>query len=129
VLVLGMFLVVCLVVGLAVDGTKAFVYRRTLQNAADAAALAGAGELDREGYYSSGGGRMVLDGPAAERLSRLYIERRGLTPTRIAVSVGAGAVVVDVEGRAETSFLALAGIDWIPVHVRARARPVAGSNP
>jgi hypothetical protein len=48
VLALGLALVVFAIAGLAVDGTRAFLARRSLQNLADAAALAGAGELDTD---------------------------------------------------------------------------------
>jgi uncharacterized membrane protein len=47
VLVVGLALVVFAVTGLAVDGTRAFLLRRTLQNVADASAVAAAGEISR----------------------------------------------------------------------------------
>lgn len=59
--------------GLAIDGTRAFLYRRTLQSAADAAALAGAGELDATRYYASKGRAVRIDPRAAEEVARRWL--------------------------------------------------------
>lgn len=73
VLVLGMALLAFALSGVAVDGTRAWLYRRTLQNAADGAALAGAAELDRSAYYASGGESVVLDADARARGDELVV--------------------------------------------------------
>lgn len=125
VLVLGMAMLAFAVAGLAVDGTRAWLYRRSLQNAADAAALAGASELDRAAYYSSGGEELVLDDDAEAIAARSL---SGRTPgTRARVTSTRGRVVVEVRGEVATTFLSLAGIPTIEVAVRADAAPVPGT--
>lgn len=124
VLVLGMSLLAFAVAGLAVDGTRAWLYRRTLQNAADAAALAGAGELDRAGYYASG--EVTLDRAASERTALRWLATRR-TDARAAVESTTDRVTVEMRGRIATTFLSLAGIDGIDVAVRADAAPIPGT--
>ena len=126
VLVLGMALLAFAVAGLAVDGTRAWLYRRTLQNAADAAALAGASELDRAAYYSSGGDDVVLDEVASERTALRWLTDRA-TEARAAVDSSPDRVTVEMRGTVATTFLSLAGIDDIQVAVRADAAPIAGT--
>lgn len=123
VLVLGMALLAFAVAGLAVDGTRAWLYRRTLQNAADAAALAGASELDRAVYYASGGDDVVLDEVASERTAIRWLTSRA-TDARATVDSTADRVTVELRGTVATTFLSLAGIDDIDVAVRADAAPV-----
>lgn len=126
VLVLGMALLAFAVAGLAVDGTRAWLYRRTLQNAADSAALAGAAELDRSAYYSSGGERVVLDADASERVATSWLSGRELG-ARAAIRSTDGRVTIEMKGAVATTFLSLAGIDRIEVAVRADAAPIAGT--
>lgn len=126
VLVLGMALLAFAVAGLAVDGTRAWLFRRTLQNAADAAALAGAGELDRSAYYGSGGGEVALDETASERVAARWLASRALDASA-RVDVTVERVTVELEGTVTTTFLSLAGIRSIPVAVRADAAPMPGS--
>jgi hypothetical protein len=124
-LALGLGLVLIAVSGLAVDGTRAFLLRRTLQNAADAAALAGAGEVDRSVYYRTGGEGVALHPDAARRTALAWLARRG-------ISAGAGVrasperVGVVLRGRTQTMFLRLVGIGSVPVAARARAGPRPG---
>lgn len=127
VLALGLALVTFAVAGLAVDGTKAFLLRRTLQNAADASALAGSGGLDAGSYYSSGGRRVELDPEAARRAALDLLERRGLRG-QVSIAAGADGVQVTLRGEARTTFLSLVGIRALPVAVVARAEPVAGAG-
>lgn len=126
VLVLGMAMLAFAVAGLAVDGTRAWLYRRTLQNAADAAALAGAAELDRATYYGSGGRSVSLDEGASERVASQWLSRRGID-ARAAILSTDDRVTVEMRGAVTTTFLALAGIEEIPVAVSADAAPVAGT--
>lgn len=125
VLVLGMAVLAFAVAGLAVDGTRAWLYRRSLQNAADAAALAGASELDRAAYYSSGGGALVLADDASAVAARSLSGRAPAARAR--VSSTRDVVVVEVRGEVATTFLSLAGIRTIEVAVRADAAPVPGT--
>jgi uncharacterized membrane protein len=125
VLVLGMALLCFAVAGVAVDGTRAFLFRRTLQNAADSAALAGAAELDRRVYYGSGGRSITLDPSLAERLATAYFGDRALD-ARVVVDSGAGGVAVVARGEVTTTWLGLVGIEALPVAVEARAAPLAG---
>lgn len=126
VMVLGLALLCFAISGLAVDGTRAFLARRTLQNAADGAAAAGASELDTGAYYRSGGRNVSLDPDAARRVAGRWLAQRGLG---VAASVVADdrAVTVTLRDEIPTSWLGLAGIDHIPVAARARSRPLAGS--
>ncbi len=125
VLVLGLAVIVFAVAGLAVDGTRAFLYRRTLQNAADAAALAASGQLDTGAYYGTGGREVTLDPVAARREAFVWLTRRGLD-ARASVTTGDSMVAVTLRGELDTSFLSLVGIGQVPVAVLARARPVEG---
>lgn len=126
VLVLGMALLAFAVAGVAVDGTRAWLYRRTLQNAADAAALAGAAELDRGAYYASGGAEVVLDEDASERVATRWLSGRPVA-ARATVDSTADRVTVEMRGAVDTTFLSLAGIRSIPVAVRADAAPIPGT--
>jgi Flp pilus assembly protein TadG len=125
VLVLGMALLCFAVAGVAVDGTRAFLFRRTLQNAADSAALAGAAELDRRVYYGSGGRRITLDPGLAGRLATAYFGDRALD-AEVAVDTGSAGVAVVARGEVATTWLGLVGIETLPVAVEARAAPLAG---
>ena len=128
VLVLGLVLVAFAVAGVAVDGTRAFLFRRTLQNAADSAALAGAGELDENAYYSSGGSRVVLDSGSAVSEANRILELRGLSASK-RIGIDRGAVAVILRDEVATSFLGVVGIERIPVAADARAEPFAGAAP
>jgi uncharacterized membrane protein len=122
VLVLGMALVAFAVAGLAVDGTRAWLARRSLQNAADAAALAGAGEIDRARYYASGGAEVRLDAAAGEAVAARWLRARGID-ARAAVSATDERVSIEMRAEVDTSFLALVGIDSLEVAVEADAAP------
>ena len=126
VMALGLALVAFAVAGLATDGTRAFLLRRTLQNAADSAALAGASELDTDLYYSSGGRETVLDPARARVVALEWLGRRDLT-ARPAIAATPTEVSVSLRDELRTAFLGLVGIDRIPVAVIATARPFEGS--
>lgn len=125
ILVIGLSLVVFAIAGLAVDGTRAFLFRRSLQNSADAAALAAAAELDRAVYYGSGGTTAVLDESAARAAAGRWLEMRGL-PLSAEVDVAPQRVEVVIRGRVPTTFLGLVGVGVIPVAARADAAAVPG---
>ena len=125
VLVLGMALVAFAVGGLAVDGTRAFLLRRTLQHAADGASLAAASELDTTSYYASGGNRIELDLAPARRTAERWLGLRGIDAS-VAIEVSPDAVNVVLRSEMPTSFLGLVGVDRVPVAASARSEPVAG---
>jgi hypothetical protein len=99
--------------------------RRTLQSAADAAALAGAAELDARAYYSSGGREIVLDREGARRKALAWLSRRGVRAAA-SVVVGESGVSIVLRGEAPVTFLRLVGVGGIPVATQARAEPLPG---
>lgn len=128
ILVLGLAVIIMAVAGVAVDGTRAFLMRRTMQSSADAAALAGASSLDSGAYYGSGGRRITVDPDAAGRTAANLVAERGLT-VGTDVIASTDRVRVVLRGRVPTTFLGLVGIRTIPVAVEATARPLAGDVP
>lgn len=128
VLVVGMALVAAAVVGLAIDGTRAYILRRSLQNAADAAALAGASELDQRAFYLAGGRELTLSAARAARAARAVLARRALAAAAH-VDAGPGRITVRLRAEAPTSFLALVGIGELPVMVEATSEPVPRPEP
>jgi uncharacterized membrane protein len=125
VFVLGIAMLVFAIAGLAVDGTRAWLYRRTLQNTADSSALAGAGELSRVAYYRSGGEVTDLDIRAARDMAAQWVAASGLD-VRSDLSVDGEGVEVALEGTTATVFLGLIGVDQLPVSAEARAEPRRG---
>ena len=125
VLVLGMALVTFAVGGLAVDGTRAFLLRRTLQHAADGASLAAASEIDTTSYYESGGNRIELDLGPARRTAERWLGLRGIR-ARVGIDVSPDAIRVVLRSDMPTSFLGLVGIDRVQVAASARSEPVPG---
>jgi uncharacterized membrane protein len=110
------------VVGLVTDGGIVFSQRRDLQNAADAAALAGAMQIDERAYRASG--QVVLDeGAAREAATRYLQDEDGIDYT---VRVSAEGVEVSVSRHASTSFLRLVGIDGVDVSASSSAAPRHG---
>jgi uncharacterized membrane protein len=123
VFVIGVALICFAIAGVAVDGTRAFLYRRTLQNAADAAALAGASEIDSRAYYSNRD-EVVLDDTGARAAALEWLARRGLTVSAD-VSATPALVRVGLNGRMNTTFLGLVGIADLPVAAAATAEPLS----
>lgn len=126
ILVLGLAMLLFAVAGVAVDGTRAFLFRRTLQNAADGSALAGAGEVDVDAYFRTAGQEVVLDPLAAHRTALDWLARRGL-PAQAAVATDPEGLRVKLMGSIDTSFLGLVGLQSIDVAAEATAEPVDGS--
>jgi hypothetical protein len=122
ILVLGLSLLAFAVAGIAVDGTRAFILRRSMQNAADSASTAGAGELDATAYYYSGGKRVVLEPAAASGTAERYLARKGIRG-RSSVEASTDQVYVVMRAEAPTTFLRLVGIEAIPVAVESAAQP------
>jgi uncharacterized membrane protein len=128
VLVVGLTMVVLAVTGLTVDGTRAFLFRRTLQSVADASAVAAAGEIDRTAYYASGGRDLVLDTRQADETARSWLAKRGFD-LHVNVDTNANEIHVIARGSLSSTFLSLVGVRRIPVTAEAVARPVGGAAP
>lgn len=128
VMALGLALVSLVMAGLAVDGTKAFLLRRTLQNAADSASLAGAGEIDRDAYYGSGGEALELSSEATMRTARRYLTLRQID-ARVSLEVAEDDISVVLRSSSDTLFLSLVGISEVPVAVESNAAAIAGDLP
>ena len=128
ILALGLALVSLAMAGLAVDGTKAFLLRRTLQNAADSASLAGAGEIDGDSYYGSDGKTIELLPEEAARTARRLLTLRGIE-ARMSFEVEEDDVSIVLRGSSDTLFLGLVGISEVPVAVESNASAVSGELP
>jgi uncharacterized membrane protein len=129
VMVLGLAIVTFAVAGLAIDGTRVFLARRTLQNAADASALAAASEIDRPALYRSAGSGVVLDAGAARRVAAEWLDRRGLA-MRASISADESTVAVTLRSEVPTTVLGVVGVSTIGVAARAEAQPlVIGVSP
>ncbi|MDI6872305.1 MAG: pilus assembly protein TadG-related protein [Bacillota bacterium] len=116
------------VVGLVTDGGLVFSQRRDLQNAADAAALAGAMQIDENAYRASGA--VVLEEGAARQAAVEYLEAEG--DMTYSVVVRPARVEVSVSRRATTGFLQVIGIDSVEISAGASAEPrhgVASAQP
>jgi uncharacterized membrane protein len=110
------------VMGLVSDGGLVFAQRRDLQNVADAAAAAGAMQIDEAVYRSTGD--VVLDEQLARDAAVLYLDAEdGLD---YVVNVLPDRVEVAVSRQATTGFLRVIGIDGIEVSASASAEPRYG---
>lgn len=110
------------VVGLVSDGGLVFAQRRDLQNVADAAAAAGAMQIDEAVYRSTG--EVVLDEQLARDAAAFYLDAEG--DLDYVVSVLSDRVEVSVSRQATTGFLRVIGIDGIEVSATASAEPRYG---
>ena len=108
------------VVGLAIDGGIAFAARRDLQNVADAAARAGAMQIDQRLYRESLGATIALDAGSARRVAAEYLAGQG---PGLAATIGTERrrVIVAVSREVPTSFLRLVGIATMRVGAVAPA--------
>jgi hypothetical protein len=128
VMALGLALMSLVMAGLAVDGTRAFLLRRTLQNAADSASLAGAGAIDDDAYYGSGGKTVEISTEEATRTAQSYLELRQIE-ARVSFEIEADDFRVVLRGASRTLFLGLVGISEVPVAVESNASAIAGDLP
>ena len=121
VLTLGMVFVVLAVCGMTIDGTRAFLLRRSLQNAVDAASTGGAAEIDRRTYYRSGGSVVELRPARARWMAGRILSMRGITATP-SIEADERFVAVILRTEMETGLLRIVGIPKITVGAEARAR-------
>lgn len=122
VMVALMMLGVVSVVGLVSDGGLVFAQRRDLQNVADAAAAAGAMQVDEAAYRSTG--EVILDEQLAREAAALYLDAEG--GLDYVVAVLPDRVDVAVSRQASTGFLRVIGIDGVDVSASASAEPRFG---
>jgi hypothetical protein len=110
------------VVGLAVDGAVVFNARRELQNAADAAARAGAMQVDTRVYRDSAGAIVVLDQESARRAAGEYLgdHDEGVSAE---VATEPERVVVRVSREVPVAFLRIVGIGSVRIAAVAPAEP------
>ncbi|MPZ50275.1 MAG: hypothetical protein GEU75_13425 [Dehalococcoidia bacterium] len=110
------------VVGLVADGGRVFAERRDLQNVADAAALAGAMQIDVDAYRASG--EVVLDEGATREAAVEYLQDE--RDVEYAVQVSQASVEVAVSLQASTTFLKLIGIDGVGISASSSSSPRHG---
>ncbi|MCZ2110116.1 MAG: pilus assembly protein TadG-related protein [Dehalococcoidia bacterium] len=122
VMVALMMLGVVSAVGLVGDGGLVFAQRRDLQNVADAAAAAGAMQIDEVVYRSTG--QVTLDEQLARAAAARYLEDEG--GLDYVVAVRQDRVEVSVSRQASTGFLRVIGIDGVNVTASASAEPRYG---
>lgn len=113
------------VIGLSIDAGTVFDARRQLQNVADAAARAGAMQIDQNAYRASSGATVALDPAAARQAALQYVGSQGggFTAT---VDVAPQRVLVHVSQNVPTSFLRLVGIGTVRISATAPATPRFG---
>lgn len=112
------------IVGLAIDGGTLFAERRRAQNAADAAARAGAQQIDISHYRATG--EIALDRSMARYVARQYTE--GLGGIDATVDTAGTAVIVTVRRDVPLSFLKLVGLSSVSIGATAIAQPYYGIN-
>ena len=103
ILLIGLLVLVMMVLALGWDVGNWLIGRRALNDAADGAAIAAASDLDRERFYSTGGGDVRLASAVATRTVADYAERSGIDGM-----AGSAEVDVDPDGRARVTVRATA---------------------
>jgi Flp pilus assembly protein TadG len=108
------------IIGLAIDAGIVFDRRRDLQNVADAAARAGAMQLDVRAYRESAGQTVVLDQASARQIAAQYLTSQ---PAGLDARIAAEPrrVVVQVTREVPTGFLRLVGINTVRIGATAPA--------
>lgn len=110
------------IVGLALDGGIVFAARRQAQNAADAAARAGAQEIDIARYRDTD--EVVLDERWARYEARRYLA--GLGARDATVDIAGNQVFVTVRREVPLSFMRLVGVGSVRIEASAIAAPAYG---
>lgn len=118
--VFGVVLVI-LLAGLVFDAGMAMADQVRLYDRAQAAARAGAQQIDLGTYRSSG--IIRLDPDAAATAARTFLARSGTTGTATATAV---TVTVTVTGVRTTQLIHLIGVSSIPIDASATATAVTG---
>ena len=127
VLVMVLSLAFLAILGLVADGGLMFAARRDLQVAADAAARAGAAQLDEAAYRASDGHTVQLDPAQATAAARQHLQAAGFTG-QAEVSADTAAVTVVVAQPTRPPVLGTFGVGAVRMQARALARPRTGSS-
>ncbi len=106
------------VIGLAIDGGLVLGARRELQNTADAAARAGAMQIDEERYRASGSTQLVLDRALARRSADGYLAGQDVQLDEL--EIGTRRVTVSVSQEVSLSFLTVVGFDVVRIRATAQ---------
>src|SRR6266545_6215900 len=125
VLTLIMTLALLAVLGLVADGGLVFARHRELQAAADAAARAGAAQLDEAAYRASDGRIAQLDPARARQAARAYLQASGFGGHAEVSADTASVMVALTQSMRPPIFGALSGGD-VQLTVRSLARPRTG---
>ena len=110
------------IVGMAIDGGTLFAERRRAQNAADAAARAGAQQIDVDHYRATG--EVLLDQGWARYEARTYLAALGEGVA--SVNATGQQVTVAVRRDVRLSFLKLVGVGEVAIEATAVAEPFYG---
>jgi uncharacterized membrane protein len=123
------------VVGLALDGGHMFAQRTELQAIADAAARAGAVQLDTGRMYREGTGLVVLSPADAEAAARDYAAYHGLPADALDVQAYESTVSVRVWRSVPTVFVRIVRINTLTIRAASTAharygidQPLNGSS-
>jgi Flp pilus assembly protein TadG len=115
--------------GLAIDGGRAINARDRVNDVAEQAARAGAGQLD-DASLRAVDGTVVLDGPAARSEAEGFVEQANAAyRSNATIALDGGSVTVRVEWTYPTAILGIIGINSIPVSGTATAGPATGVGP
>ena len=128
VLTLVMVLGLLAVLGLVADGGLLFARHRELQAVADAAARAGAAQLDEAAYRASNGRIAQLDPARARQAARGYLHAAGFGGQAQVSADPASVQVVLTQAMRPPIFGAVSG-GAVQLTVRALARPRTGITP
>ena len=110
--------------GLALDAGHVFAQRTHLQSIADAAARAGAIQVDEAGLYSRGDGVVRLEPTAAREAAMYYAMYNGTLAED--VQADEAAVYVRMSQDVPTVFLRVVRVNSIQIRAEATARPRYG---
>ena len=113
--------------GLAIDGGRAINARDRVNDVAEQAARAGAGQLD-DASLRAVDGSVVLDQGAAEAEARRFVNQSNPEYT-VLPTAGTGSVTVQVEWTYPTAILGIIGVNSLAVSGTATAGPATGVGP
>jgi uncharacterized membrane protein len=115
------------VLGLVADGGLLFARHRELQALADAAARAGAGQLDEATYRASGGRSAQLDPTQARVAASRHLRAAGFAG-QATITATTGQVTIGLAERIRTPIFNNVGFNPIQLVVHSRAEPRTSST-